>query len=238
MTEQRRTTLADQVVSSIVGLIEQRHLRPADEIPAEGELARLFGVNRLVVREAVRTLVAREVLDSRQGRPARVTVPSPRVLAQIVEFRLGQQTLGMEDLLDTRALIEVELAGRAAERVARGEADATVAARVLTRAIGQSMSREDFIDLDIAFHDAIASLSGAELLRLMLTSLQGVMRRARETTYDGRARRGRTHAGTTEHHRLVLEAVAAGDPTRARAAMHDHLTETRADLGQPDAPSR
>ena len=223
-------TLADEAAARIVALIEDQDLAPGSVIPAEGELARRFGINRLVVREAVRTLVAREVLESRQGRPARVTVPSAAVLGQILDFRLRQRTLQFADLLDTRRLIEVELAGRAAERIGRGEGDATVAARLLTQAIGRASDRGRFIELDIAFHDELANLAGAETLHLLLTSLAGVLRRARQASYDGRVRRGQDHRSTLDHHAAVLDAVVAGDPRRAREAMSAHLAETERDL--------
>ncbi|HEX6443971.1 MAG TPA: FCD domain-containing protein [Streptosporangiales bacterium] len=218
------------MAESIVGLIKDDGFQPGAEIPSEAELARRFGVSRLVVREAVRTLVAREILVSSQGRPAQVTVPSARVLGQILEFRLHQRTLEFADLLDARRLIEVELAGRAARRVADGEADPTRGARLLATALSRAPSRDRFIDLDLAFHEEIADLAGGETLQMMLASLSSALRAARMASYEGRERRGKGQAATLEHHRLILEAIAAGDTARARAAMAEHLAETERDL--------
>jgi GntR family transcriptional repressor for pyruvate dehydrogenase complex len=75
-----RTTLADQVAEGLIAQIGRMGLNVGDEIPPESEIAQEFGVNRLVVREAIRTLAAREILVSSQGRPARVSTPSARTL--------------------------------------------------------------------------------------------------------------------------------------------------------------
>lgn len=113
-----RTTLSHHVAQEIIGEIKLRGLRAGDEIPAEGELAERHGVNRLAVREAIRTLVARGVLVSSQGKRARVAVPAPAVLEQIIDFRLSQSSMDLVDLLVTRRVIEAEArtAGRGAGR--------------------------------------------------------------------------------------------------------------------------
>lgn len=86
-----RTTLAEQVATGLIGEIERTGLQVGDEIPPEAKIARQFGVNRLAVREAIRTLSAREILVSSQGRRARVNTPSAGVLAQMLDFRVRQQ---------------------------------------------------------------------------------------------------------------------------------------------------
>lgn len=226
----RRGTLADEVVQEIIKRIEKLGLKPGDEIPPEGELAREFDVNRLVVREAIRTLVAREILVSSQGRPSRVSVPSARVFGQILEFRLRQQSLDIGDLTATRELIEGELARLAAVRVSRGEADPGPARAVLDRQKDAADDRARFIDLDIAFHAAVAEIAGNQLLRLLLDSLADVLRAAREASFDGRVRRGEAHALTLDAHAAILTAIERGDPDAAARAMSGHLHETAIDL--------
>jgi GntR family transcriptional regulator, transcriptional repressor for pyruvate dehydrogenase complex len=226
----RRSTLADEVVQEIIARIEQLRLEPGDEIPPEGELAREFGVNRLVVREAIRTLVAREILVSSQGKPARVSVPSANVFGQILEFRLRQHSLDLGEVIQTRNVIEGELARLAAARVARGEADADAARAVLDTQKDAADDRTRFIGLDIAFHAAIAETAGNQLLRLLLESLTDVLRTAREASYDGRVRRGEPHTLTLDAHAAILDAVERGDTSAAVRAMAGHLHETAIDL--------
>ena len=226
----RRDTLPDQVASALLARIEALGLAPGDEIPAEGELARDFGVNRLVVREAIRTLAAREVLSPRQGRPARVTVPSGRVLGQLLDFRLRQQSLDLDDLLAARLLIECDVARRAAEQVRDAGADLGAVESSLEGMRGAVEDRDRFVALDVAFHHDVATVAGSGLLTLLLESLEEVLVRARRTTFDARARRGLGHEHTLAAHAAVLAALRAGDPQAASAAMADHLTATAEDV--------
>ncbi|WP_406458533.1 GntR family transcriptional regulator [Streptomyces sp. NBC_00876] len=131
-----RTTLSHHVAQEIIGEIKLRGPRAGDEIPAEGELAERHGVNRLAVREAIRTLVARGVLVSGQGKRARVAVPAPAVLEQIIDFRLSQNSMDLVDPLDSRRAsyrgrerrgagqeATVEAHRRIADAIAAGEGD-------------------------------------------------------------------------------------------------------------------
>lgn len=226
----RRETLADQVASGIVDFIDDNALRAGDALPAEGEFAAHFGVNRLVVREAIRTLSAREVVSSGQGRPARVAVPSSRVFGQLLDFRVHQESLDLLDVLDTRRLLEVELAGRAAARADSPAFDPESARRLLTAMSRSTGDRDQFIDLDIALHGWIAELADAPTMQLVLASLETVLRRARETSWDGRVSRRRSHRATLRAHAAIVESIVSGDPSGARMAMERHIDETRADV--------
>ncbi|MFE2726672.1 FadR/GntR family transcriptional regulator [Kitasatospora sp. NPDC059327] len=226
-----RATLSDTVAREIIDEIKQRRLRAGDEIPAEGELAERYGVNRLAVREAIRTLVARGVLVSSQGKRARVATPSPAVLRQILEFRLSQKSMDLRDLLDTRRVIECELARRAAARVAAGHGSTAEAERALDIMSGANGSPEAFIAADLAFHQALSDLAESEVFSFILTAMNGALLDARRASYRGREERGKGQDATIEAHRRILDAITAGDPERAARAMADHVEETGHDLG-------
>ncbi|MDP5309450.1 MULTISPECIES: FadR/GntR family transcriptional regulator [Streptomyces] len=226
-----RTTLSQHVAQEIIGEIKLRGLRTGDEIPAEGELAERHGVNRLAVREAIRTLVARGVLVSSQGKRARVAVPAPAVLEQILDFRLSQNSMDLADLLDTRRVIEAELARRAAVRRAAGEGSMTEVDRALAtmgHAVGEP---EAFIAADLAFHQAVAELAASGLFSFILTAMNGILLDSRRASYHGRERRGAGQEATVDAHRRIADAIAGGDGNRAAEAMTAHLAETGHDLG-------
>lgn len=227
----RRATLADQVAEEIVSMVRENNLEPGASIPSEGELAQTFGVNRLVVREAIRTLTAREILVSSQGKTARVCATSGTVLAQIFDFYLHQHSVDPEDLVLTRRSVEGELAARAAARVRSGEgvdlAKAESALSVMQEAEGE-IGR--FIKADLDFHESIAESSGAKLLVLILNSLERLLLEGRRASFEARERRGEGHASTVRAHRRILEAIRDGTEDEARQAMYAHLDETRHDL--------
>ncbi|MFI6647995.1 FadR/GntR family transcriptional regulator [Streptomyces sp. NPDC050529] len=226
----RRTTLFDQVASEIITLIEESDLKPGDEIPPEGELAARFGVNRLAVREAIRALAAREILVSSQGRRARVNVPTARVFGQILGFRLRQQSLRFEDVLDARGAVEGAMASRAAVRVGAGAASTDDATALLEKMEEAVDDRDRFVALDLAFHHEIARTADNGILELVLESLGDVLTEHRLASYDGRSLHGESQQDTITAHRAILDAITAGDPEGAVAAMAAHLTETGEDL--------
>lgn len=244
----RRPNLADQVAQRIVDQIEELGLQPGDELPPEGELARRFGVNRLAVREAIRILTAREILVSSQGRPARVTTPSARVFGQLLDFLHRQRALEFTDLLDARQVLEVELTRRAAENVRLHRASVGPAADLLGAMAASMGDRDRFVALDVAFHSQIAQAAASPTLSLILESLETVLLRVRQLTYEGRQRRGDDQSATVQAHRAVLQAVEAGEPAAAAEAMAAHLASTAEDLkarqdagepyGRPAPPNR
>ncbi|WP_329127141.1 FadR/GntR family transcriptional regulator [Streptomyces sp. NBC_01465] len=226
-----RSTLSDQIVREIISEIKQRDLQAGDEVPAEGELAERHGVNRLVIREAIRTLVARGVLVSSQGKRARVAVPSPAVLEQILEFRLNQNSMDLRDLIDTRQVIEGALARRAASRVAAGHGTVDEAEQALAAMHDHTGDPDGFIAADLAFHQAVADLANSNVLSFILSAMNGVLLDVRRTSFQGREQRGSSHGETIDAHREILDTVVAGDPDAAAEAMSRHLTETSHDLG-------
>ncbi len=225
-----RTTLADQVAKELIARIERDGLRAGDEIPPEAELAQEFGVNRLVVREAVRTLVAREILVSSQGRPSRVSTPSARVLAEMLDFRVAQQSLDLDDLLATRRVIECELARLAAQRVQQDDVTLGSLPNVLADMGEAADDREQFVELDVRFHAMIAEAAGATFLQLILASLESVLLRARRSTYAARERRNEGHDATVTAHAQILRAIEAGRPGDAAEAMEQHLRAAQDDV--------
>ena len=87
-TVEREETLASRVAGQMESLIVQQRLQPGDRLPAERELAHQFGVSRTVVREAVRALAARGLLEVKAGSGTLVRTPSAHTVAQSMALYL------------------------------------------------------------------------------------------------------------------------------------------------------
>lgn len=223
-------SLADQVASELVRWIEREGLVPGAELPPVAELADVLGVSVPVVREAIRTLAARELLVTGQGRRIRVGAPSARVLGQLIEYRLRRRSLEPHDLVATRQLVEVEATRLTAVRVASGEVDPSVIVTALETMERSAGHREDFVAGDVAFHAAIAESSGNGVMALLLEALTDVLTDERRRTYDARQRTVGNHDQTILGHRRVLDAIVAGDPAAAESTMRAHFADVAADL--------
>jgi GntR family transcriptional regulator, transcriptional repressor for pyruvate dehydrogenase complex len=221
----RSRRLYESVVDHIQALVAERHLVPGDRLPNERELAAQFEVSRTVVREALKTLVDRGLIEVRSGHGAFVVDGVPNALAQSFELmmRMGGDGDPSGDLVEVRELIEPEIAYRAALRATRADLEA------LGRAVATMDDHLDdlgaYITADEAFHLCLAEATHNLFLPRLLHSVVDVLAdlRGRIFQVDGGPERGQVH-----HHR-ILRAVDERAPEAAREAMRAHLRQVRED---------
>ena len=114
----REATLAQRVEHELERLILESRLGPGDRLPSERELASQFGVSRTVVREAVRALAAKQLVDVSVGRGTVVRAPSTESAAESMKLLLMMQAgdAGVDKVSEVRHIIENEIALLAATR--------------------------------------------------------------------------------------------------------------------------
>ena len=224
---ERESTLADSVSRQIQALILERQLSPNERLPAERELAEQFGVSRTVVREAVKGLAAKGMLEVGIGRGGTI-VRSPTA-ANMTEMmtlflRGDERTLDYGNLIEARRVLEVAIAGMAAER--RTDDDLQVMRQILAETLKIGNDREKFVKWDLEFHKALARATHNRLFSLFLESVNELMvevRRLAFTTHGAPARSYRYHRG-------IFDKVEQQNTEGARAAMRDHLIEAEVTL--------
>jgi GntR family transcriptional repressor for pyruvate dehydrogenase complex len=216
-------TLPAQIEGRIAALIELGTLAPGARLPSERELARIFGVSRLAVREAAHRLEARGLVAVRRGAGSFVAFRAPA--AEPAEPRLPA-TADLDELADVRMLLEPAAADWAARR-ADGSSLA-IMLRIAERFEQAAASGEPQFELlasaDIELHLEIAQAADNGLLARLIEQLHALHRLQLEWSLRRPGRLGETAA---EHRRLV-DAIAAGDPAAAREAMVAHLAAAAA----------
>lgn len=220
----RSGTLSANVTERLERLIHERHLEPGDRMPSERELAEHFGVSRTVIREAVRSLVARGLLEVRPGSGALIKAPTAQTVVQsVVSFmQVGQPEFDYSKIHEVRRVLEIEIAGLAAER--RYEEDLQHIQSYLEQMEAAIADRPAFAAADVAFHVALARATHNELFVILLDSIAGVMFRVREL--GGRLPSAPQHA--LRFHRKIFRKVRAQDVEGARQAMLEHLLDSEA----------
>jgi len=212
----REPRLSDKVADVMLETILSGRLEVGDRLPSERELGEQFGVSRTVVREAVRALVAKGVIEVRSGSGLRVAAVDATAVTESMSLFLRGRTLDFEKVHEVRALLEVHIAGLAAER-------ATTADLARLREVHERMEREagdveSAARDDLEFHRTIASATQNDLYLLLLDSIGSTLIDIRRETL------GSGSAPTTlAQHDQVLDRIAARDPAGARAAMASHL---------------
>ena len=200
-------------------------LKPGDRLPTEREMSLSYGVSRTIVREAMGRLKHDGIVVSRQGSGVFVaddTAPTLRL--HVVP----------SDAADLRAVVELLSAIRAAASAHAAVRRTPAQLATITRwyqAIGRAIrDGRPGEDEDIAFHRAIIDAAGNPLFLEILQFLDARVRHFVRTARTNSRHRGLTEQ-VQEEHRVMLEAIAAGDPNAARIAAEQHLANALKRLG-------
>jgi GntR family transcriptional repressor for pyruvate dehydrogenase complex len=224
------STLPERIERRIAELIEAGVLSAGERLPSERELARIFGVSRLAVREAAHRLEARGLVVVRRGAGSFVAAAMPEARPAAAKPTFAAD---IEELIDVRLLLEPAAADWAARRGDRPSA--TVVLRIAAqfeRAAAEPAPRFDLLAaVDHELHLEVAQAADNALLARLIGEVLGTYRLGLEW---GLRRPGRLEQTVTEHRRLA-DAIASGDAAGAREAMVAHLSATAAALRSSDA---
>jgi GntR family transcriptional regulator, transcriptional repressor for pyruvate dehydrogenase complex len=220
----RTARLYEQIVQQIEESILKGALKPGDQLPAERELAQNFGVSRTAVREAVKALREKGLVEAYSGRGTFITNGTSQAIRQSLDLmmRIGQQE-GLAHLAELRWILEPEIAALAATRI---EEQLLATMREAVATMDRSLQDpEIYIEADLDFHLALAEAAGNPLVLSLLDSIVGLLREQRMKIFkvDGGPERGQFH------HKRILAATEERDPEKARAAMREHLAQVRED---------
>lgn len=233
---QRPTNLTHALAAELVQRVVQGRHPSGTPLPPESALCETFGVSRTVVREAVKILQEKGLVQVRQGAGTIVTAPTTwnmldgLVLAATIA---EDHTLAiLDDLVVTRRLLEADMAHMAARL-----ADDGVIEQLRTLVDRMDELVDDpvrYADYDRAFHDVVMQTSGNRIARAVVRSLESqVINTAR---YLGRTDRDLCVASNLGHRR-IYEHIAVHDPAGAADAAFTHITEAwlvrRAASGDP-----
>jgi GntR family transcriptional repressor for pyruvate dehydrogenase complex len=221
-TVRRSVRLADRVASTLTDLILTGQLEEGSRLPPERDLCERLGVSRPVLREAVRSLTAKGLLADNPGRGHVVRALGRDSLVESLTLYLHGQRLDYTHLIEVRRVIEVEAAGLAAERTTAPTLEALREATALLR---EGLAPGEAAVADLAFHRAVAMTSGNEFFVVLIDSIRDVLLKVQLPTL---AEEAIVRQAMTEHRRIA-KAIAAGEPSRSRAAMREHLSA--AELG-------
>ncbi|WP_053387297.1 FadR/GntR family transcriptional regulator [Leucobacter japonicus] len=217
----RATTLSlpDRLSVDIERLILDGKLEPGERLPAERDLAEHFGVSRVSIREALRELENRGLIDRRPGRGTIVLSPGERAdVSDGALSRLAALKPDLHDIMELRAIVEPPIAGITA---ARATARDVAQLRELVEAMEVDVTKERYAELDRAFHQAIAQYAHNPLLELINEQIAQQIAPSRASRYQTKARRNASSVA----HRRIFEAIAAGDAELAETEARAHVID-------------
>ena len=225
---------SERLYERIVDQIERRilagDLKVGDQLPPERELADQFTVSRTAVREAIKALREKGLVEIYLGRGTFVTGSATTMVRNSLGLLLKGDN-GFAHLVEVREILEPEIAALAATRITEEHIAAmTEAVVIMDTALDNA---EAFVEADLDFHLALAEATQNPIIPSLMDSIIDLLR-------EQRKRLGRVEGGLARgqyHHKRILEAIVRRDPQAARQEMQDHLIQVRRD-SDPSTASR
>jgi GntR family transcriptional regulator, transcriptional repressor for pyruvate dehydrogenase complex len=218
--------LTDQITQRIQNLIIERNLGEGDRLPTEAELTAMFGVSRIVVREAIKSLSFLGMLDTRPRRGTVVGTLDMERLGRCLSFHGAVSSYPRPTILEARIVLEVghldlavkamdgPMAGRLLELADKGLAEAGAG------------DTKGFADTDNAFHALLLETGGNPILMTFCDVLKKYFGHDMD---KGCSRESMRIAA--QEHRLIVEALQEGNLTLAKGMMQRHLGRPLQDRG-------
>ena len=211
----------DKIATDLQGQILQAKLRPGEKLPSERSLCAVFGVGRTTVREALTSLVVRGLVI-RKGRGAVIADPENLSPTSADLSTLAAQ-VSIKQLYEVRKLMEVRVAGWAAQRAVKEDIEA------MQRAIDAERSRDTTRgNPNRMFHDALSKAAHNPALTQIYESGRQLFFRLPFfwklfDEAEVKTVRARRHELARRWHENILKAIEEHDVAEAEGAMFQHL---------------
>jgi GntR family transcriptional repressor for pyruvate dehydrogenase complex len=226
-----RETVCEAVIEQIKSGVRSNRYTPGSRLPSERALAEQLGISRPTIREALRTLTVLGVVEARQGSGTQLSPSSANVLKSSFEFLMLLDQPTVYALYEARELIEVHLAGRAAEY--RTANDLAVLEAILEEMRREISDPAAMTDPNVRFHQAIAAAAQNVVMERVMDCLHDGIRTCIEATRPATP----DTAGSYERHVTIYDAIRRQNPADARRAMTIHMATAVEALRQWDRAS-
>jgi len=226
----------DRLYEGVVAQIQQRivtgQLHQGDRLPTESELAEQFGVSRSAIREAMKILAAKGLIDISPGRGTFVTGDLSDAVALTLGLLVQMEPKAFQDLHTVRNVLEVANARMAAGN--RGgdylsEMDQTIETMGEVLADSDTDPQENterYVQADLDFHNYLAKATGNSVAVILIEAISDLLKTSRYQiiSVPGSAQNAQ------DYHRHIYEQVRAGCSEGAGTAMEEHLKQVAADI--------
>ncbi|MEM5383579.1 FadR/GntR family transcriptional regulator [Paraburkholderia phymatum] len=212
--------LSDTVAQQLLAQIDKGAFARGGKLPTEAVLAQEFGVSRTVIREAISRLKNEGVVEPRQGSGVYVSVHGA-IRPLRIDYAEAIEGGSVLHILAVRRAIEAEVASEAAMR--RTDADMATIDAALARIDEAVADGRDGVAEDVAFHRAIAAVTGNPYFMKTLAFLNQYLEAGTVVTRRNEALREDFSRQVRDEHAAIVAAIRAGDPMAARNAAQTHM---------------
>ena len=181
-------------------------------------------MNQIEIREAIKTLEERGLVKVLTGSGTYVSQMDPRIVSESIGLLVQQYASSFEYLNEIRRMLEIEIAGLAAKRAKSEDIEAMEkAVQEMETAVANIESHpdrfEDFVEADLAFHNALAEATQNPLLPILLESISDLLLEFRRLASSAPG----APEDALSYHRKILEQLKARNVPASREVMREHL---------------
>lgn len=221
-----RSKLRDVVADRLKTFIVDGNLKAGDRLPTEAELAAKFGVSRLSLREATKSLEFLGIVEAKPGRGLTVGSVNMNRVTEYLGFHPALHDVSPEELIDTRVLIEAGVLPHVSKRMKHDDS-LYEKLNAINADLRQTRSLSRWVELDIAFHHELICASGLSPLTAFTDVLAVFFRRFRESVKRAEWSRG------IDSHQRIIDALKAGRVREADQELRIHIESHRERLEAP-----
>lgn len=220
MSEKRSSV--EKATSTILEIIENDSLNEGDKLPNEYELAKMVGVGRSTIREAIRALVSKDILYIKRGSGTFITGKKAADEDPLGLSLINNKIKLAKDLLEVRFMIEPKIAGLAAENATKEEIEEIgILCDLVDKYI---LEGKEHMEVDIKFHEAIARSSKNTVVAQLVPIINKSIYVFTDITNY------KLKKETIETHREIFNAIKNKNASRASDAMYLHLVYNRRNI--------
>jgi len=212
VTPVKKVVITTMIAQQIQDMVQSGKLQPGDKLPSEREMCNSFDASRTAVREAVSGLISKGILE-RRNKGIYVCRVGREIMMESMELLIATRGISIKDILEARAIIEIENAGLAAIRAT--EEDINELEKCVIEIEDISNHPKEIRKSAAKFHELIAkSTHNPLLLDFFMVMFE---------TFNNDPRSVNTIFKSASSHRHILEAIRERDEDMARKEMRKHL---------------
>ena len=222
LTRLKSLTLVEQANQQLLNYINQNGLQAGDSLPSIGELSEFFGASRAVIRESLRSLEARGIIEVANGKKAKIKPLTGEPLLTFFQRFIEVEDRAAWEFAEIRKGLEMQCVSLAIRRGSDSELQALNA--IVTQMRANLQNPDAFTDLDVRFHLMIAHATHNTMMVHLLESIRDAIRESVRRGLHKRLTREQLETVQGFHETLVERLIARDEPGAIKA-MNAHFDE-------------
>lgn len=213
----KKESLCEMIADKLEYIIMNDSIQVEEKLPSEQSLAVSFKVSRPVIREALKILKERGLIQQKNGEGTFVSEPDPHLISSTIKRILKLKKIDFMSVYEVRLALETMSVHLATENAT--EDDFVELERIIQETDENKHDIEKRTEMDLLFHKKISEISGNALLVLFIEVIADLLKPLINETLS----LPNASQNGIDYHRNILNALKSRDPDKAEDVLRSHL---------------